>query len=46
MKIHVEGDVEKFIESLEEITFAKVIRTINLLEKFEYKLSLPHATSR
>ncbi len=35
--------VEKFIQSLEKNTTAKVIHTIELLEKFGNNLGLPHS---
>jgi len=35
--------LEKFIKSLERPTIAKVLRTIDLLELFGYRLGMPHA---
>ena len=35
--------VEVFINSLEKLTVAKVLRTINLLETFGSSLGLPHS---
>ena len=35
--------LEKFIKGLQKPTTAKVLRTIDLLEKFGQKLGLPHA---
>lgn len=35
--------LEKFIHSLDEVTIAKVLRTIDLLEMFGHKLTLPHS---
>lgn len=35
--------LEKFIHSLDEATIAKVLRTIDLLEMFGHKLTLPHS---
>ena len=35
--------LEKFIHSLNEATIAKVLRTIDLLEMFGHKLTLPHS---
>jgi len=35
--------LEKFIRSLDESTIAKVLRTIDLLEMFEYKLGPLHS---
>lgn len=35
--------LEKFIEDLESPTIAKVLRTIDLLEKFGNALGLPHS---
>lgn len=42
MEIFLEKSVEKFIEKLEKNTIAKILRTIDLLESFGHKLSLPH----
>jgi len=35
--------VEKFIQSLEKPTIAKVLRTIDLLEEFGPKLGMPYS---
>ncbi len=35
--------IEKFIASLEKATIAKVLRTLNLLEKFGHQLGMPHS---
>ncbi|HBK34983.1 hypothetical protein A2239_01395 [Candidatus Uhrbacteria bacterium RIFOXYA2_FULL_40_9] len=35
--------MEAFIESLQEQTIAKVLRTFDLLEKFSYQLKMPHS---
>lgn len=44
MEIRVfDTSLEKFIKSLQKPTIAKVLRTIDLLEKFGQKLGLPHA---
>ena len=44
MGIHVlDNSLEKFIKSLEKPTIAKVLRTIDLLEKFGHGLGLPHS---
>lgn len=44
MKIEIFNDsVEKFIQSLEKNTVAKVIHTIELLEKFGNRLDFPHS---
>ena len=43
MQIHSNKDVEDFIESLEEQSIAKVLRTIDLLEKFGNRLGMPHS---
>ncbi len=37
-------DIEEFIESLQEQTIAKVLRTFDLLEKFGNQLKMPHST--
>ena len=36
-------NLEKFITSLEKVSIAKVLRTIELLECFGEKLSMPHS---
>ncbi len=36
-------DIKQFIETLEESTVAKVLRTLDLLEKFGYELKMPHS---
>lgn len=43
MQIHIEDEVQKFIESLETQTIAKTLRTIDLLERFGNKLTMPHS---
>jgi phage-related protein len=44
MEIHIfDKSLEEFIESLEKSTIAKVLRNIDLLEKFGPKLGLPHS---
>ena len=44
MKIEIFNDsVEKFIQSLEKNTIARVIHTIELLEKFGNELGMPHS---
>ena len=46
MEIHlVNIQIEQFIESLEKQTIAKVLRTLDLLEKFGYELGMPHSKS-
>lgn len=43
MKIHIfDVSLEKFIKSLQNPTIAKVLRIIDLLEKFGQKLGPPH----
>lgn len=43
MKIRIfDFSLEKFIKGLQKPTVAKVLRTIDLLEKFGPKLGLPH----
>ena len=39
----MDNKLEKFIESLEKITIAKVLRTVDLLEKFGNQLEMPHS---
>ena len=44
MEVHTIGNsLEKFITSLEKPTIAKVLRTIDLLERFGEKLTLPQS---
>jgi hypothetical protein len=43
MQIQIDSDVEKFIKSLEKATIAKVARTVVLLEKFGFRLTMPHS---
>lgn len=43
MEISLNQEAEDFIGSLEKITIAKVLRTIDLLEKFGHNLGLPHS---
>lgn len=43
MKIETDKSIEKFIKSLERKTIAKVLRTIDLLEKFGSHLGMPHS---
>lgn len=38
-----DAQLEKFMYSLDEATVAKVLRTIDLLEMFGYKLTPPHS---
>ena len=41
--IFLDSEIENFIWSLEKSTIAKVLRTIDLLEMFGYKLGMPHS---
>ena len=41
--IHIDHGVEKFIQSLEKETIARVLRSVDLLEAFGPKLGLPHS---
>ena len=43
MEIRVDKEVEEFIDSLDEQTIAKVLRSIDFLEEFGYKLGMPHS---
>jgi phage-related protein len=44
MTIHFfDGGIERFIEALERPTIAKVLRTIDLLERFGHQLGMPHS---
>ena len=43
MEIHfIDPSIEKFIRSLEKSAIAKVLRTLDLLERFGYQLGMPH----
>lgn len=43
MEIRIfDSELEKFIQSLEKPTIAKVLRTIDLLEIFGLRLGMPH----
>ena len=41
--VFFDGEVEKFIRSLEKQTIAKVLRAIDLLEQFGHELTMPHS---
>ena len=41
--IFFDTEVEDFIQALEPENIAKTLRTIELLEKFSYKLGMPHS---
>ncbi|MBU1046258.1 type II toxin-antitoxin system RelE/ParE family toxin [Patescibacteria group bacterium] len=41
--IFFDESIKKFISKLEKSTIAKVLKTIDLLEKFNFKLGLPHS---
>jgi phage-related protein len=43
MKILIDQFVEQFIIKLDKATTAKVLRTIDLLEKLTFKLGMPHS---
>ena len=44
MNIHIlDNSLEEFIGNLQKPTIAKVLRTIDLLEKFGQNLKLPHS---
>jgi len=43
MNIKIDKGIDEFIESLEDVTIAKVLRTIDLLERFGHALGLPHS---
>lgn len=43
MQIKIDPEVEKFIYSLEKQTIAKILRTIDLLERFGHQLGMPHS---
>ncbi len=42
-KIETDPGVDKLIWSLEKPTIYKILRTIDLLERFGYQLSMPHS---
>jgi len=39
----IDSSLERFIASLEKPTIARILRTIDLLERFGEKLTLPHS---
>lgn len=41
--IFLDEDVKKFINNLEKNTKVKTLRTLDLLEKFTYRLTMPHS---
>ncbi|MEA2112778.1 MAG: type II toxin-antitoxin system RelE/ParE family toxin [Patescibacteria group bacterium] len=41
--LFVDDSINKFITKLEKGSIAKVLKTIDLLEKFNFKLGLPHS---
>jgi len=43
VKIKITSKVEEFIYSLEKQTIAKILRSIDLLERFNYRLGTPHS---
>jgi len=44
MEVNIlDASLEKFIKSLEKPTIAKVLRIIDLLERFGFNLGLPHS---
>jgi len=43
MQVHSDPEIEKFIQSLQESTIAKIFKTIDLLEKFGYRLPMPYS---
>ncbi|HEA84647.1 MAG TPA: type II toxin-antitoxin system RelE/ParE family toxin [Candidatus Wildermuthbacteria bacterium] len=43
MKVQVHDSLDKFFDSLEFTTMAKVLRTVNLLETFGFGLREPHS---
>ena len=43
MKIYIHNEVEIFLNSLQTHELAKVMRTIDLLERFGSNLGLPHS---
>lgn len=43
MEVRITNDVEKLIGSLQKKTVAKVLRTIDLLERFGHRLGMPHS---
>ncbi|MDP2820997.1 MAG: type II toxin-antitoxin system RelE/ParE family toxin [bacterium] len=38
-----DDSIKKFVASLEKLTIAKILRTLDLLEKFGRNLGLPHS---
>ncbi len=42
MKVRYLDSLERFIRGLEQATIAKVVRTVELLERFGHELGMPH----
>lgn len=43
MEVRINSEVEEFIGSLEKIAVARILRTIDLLERFGNQLGMPHS---
>ncbi len=43
MEINSNSEVDKFISSLEKQTIFKILRVMNLLERFGFELGMPHS---
>ena len=41
--IFFDNDLEEFVQSLTPESIVKILRTIDLLERFSYKLGMPHS---
>ena len=43
MQLYLDPEIEQFFSLLDKHSAAKTLRTIDLLEEFGYKLSMPHS---
>ena len=43
MQLYLDPEIEQFFSLLDKHSAAKTLRTIDLLEDFAYKLSMPHS---
>ncbi len=43
MQLYLDPEVEQFVSLLDKHSAAKTLRTIDLLEEFGHKLSMPHS---
>lgn len=43
MEVQISSEVEKFVLTLEQATISKVLRAIDLLRLFGFRLGMPHS---